>query len=117
MADHAKKVEEYFAERPEVVAAELESLRKLIFDVLPEAMEIFRYGAPVYNNRHGTEVIYLYGGKNHANLGFVRGIDLDDRKGILKGKGKSGRHIKIIPGVDRDDAALRDLIRQCGALR
>ena len=55
--------------------------------------------------------VYLYGGKDHANLGFVHGADLDDPGGLLEGKGIAGRHIKCWPGEVVDEPALTALVR------
>jgi hypothetical protein len=46
----------------------------------------------------------------HANVGFFRGAELADPKGLLQGTGKRMRHVKVRPGVDLDGAALEALI-------
>jgi hypothetical protein len=48
--------------------------------------------------------------KAHVNVGFFRGADLADPKGVLEGSGKSMRHVKIRPRDTLDDAALSNLI-------
>ncbi len=76
-----------------------------------------KWGAPTYSNAHGQAVIYLYGGKDHANLGFVRGVELQDAEGVLRGRGESGRHVEIYPGKEFPDAILKALVKQCSAMK
>src|SRR5437868_1507328 len=47
----------------------------------------------------------------HVNIGFFRGAEIDDPKGLLDGTGKFMRHVKLRPEVDIDIAALTGLIR------
>lgn len=116
MAKHEQTVEEYVSERSDEVQAVLESLRKLVEGALPHATLGMKWGAPVFSNSHGTPVIYLYGGKDHANLGFVRGAELDDPNGLLKGSGKEGRHVKIYPNDKVPKKDLKALIHQCASM-
>ena len=46
----------------------------------------------------------------HVNIGFFHGAALPDPSGMLEGKGKYMRHVKLKPGVATDSAALRRLI-------
>lgn len=46
----------------------------------------------------------------HANLGFFRGAWLPDPAEMLEGSGKLMRHVKLRPGEERDQAALRALV-------
>jgi hypothetical protein len=117
MEKSAGSFDGYIAERSEPVRAVLEDLRALVHEALPEASEDYRWGAPVFNNSHGVTVVYLYGGKDHANLGFVRGAELDDPRNILKGGGKAGRHVQIFPGDKVQRTALAALLRQCADMR
>lgn len=117
MADSRAAFEEYIAERDAPVRAVLEELRALVHAALPDAAEGFKWGAPVFDNAHGVTVVYLYGGKDHANLGFVRGAELDDPHRILKGSGKAGRHVQIFPGKTVPAAQLTALLAQCAALK
>jgi hypothetical protein len=53
---------------------------------------------------------YVNAFKDHVNVGFFRGAEIADPKGILEGNGKFMRHVKLGPGRDRDAAALLRLI-------
>lgn len=46
----------------------------------------------------------------HVNVGFFRGAELEDPDGLLEGKGRFMRHVKLRPGQLADEAALRRLI-------
>jgi hypothetical protein len=48
--------------------------------------------------------------KNHVNVGFFYGAELEDPAGLLEGTGKRMRHVKLRPGAPVDSAALGTLI-------
>jgi hypothetical protein len=74
-------------------------LRELVLDLAPDAIEqidtsahLLGYGyAKTYT--HLICVVILYG--DYVNLGFPRGVDLDDPDALLEGTGKKARHVKI----------------------
>ena len=76
-----------------------------------------KWGAPVFFNASGKPVVYLYGGVDHANLGFLHGAQLDDPDRILKGNGVSGRHVKFHPDEAISKVTLEKLLRQCAKLK
>jgi hypothetical protein len=48
--------------------------------------------------------------RNHVNVGFFFGADLEDPAGLLEGTGKRMRHVKLRPGAAVDAVALGALI-------
>jgi hypothetical protein len=48
--------------------------------------------------------------RDHANVGFFYGAELEDPARLLVGTGKRMRHVKLKPGHAVDSAALGDLI-------
>lgn len=46
----------------------------------------------------------------HVNVGFFHGAEIDDPNRLLEGSGKFMLHVKLEPGRDVDEAALRALI-------
>jgi hypothetical protein len=46
----------------------------------------------------------------HVNVGFFRGAELPDPRGLLEGAGKFMRHVKLRPGGPVDEEALDRLI-------
>ena len=53
---------------------------------------------------------YVNSFKSHVNVGFFYGAALEDPTGLLEGSGKRMRHVKLKPGPELNNAALRDLI-------
>ena len=47
---------------------------------------------------------------SHVNVGFFAGAFLDDPAGLLQGKGKRMRHVKVSPVISYDSDALTKLI-------
>lgn len=97
--------------------ATLEALRLLVKSALPELAEGMKWGAPVYSGSDGHPLVYLYGGKDHANLGFLLGAELDDPDELLKGSGKSTRTIKIYSSDEIPKKEIRNLLRQSAKLQ
>jgi len=54
---------------------------------------------------------YVNAFKAHVNVGFFRGAEIADPKGLLEGTGKFMRHVKLRPGHDRYPTALTKLIK------
>ena len=48
--------------------------------------------------------------KAHVNVGFFRGAEIPDPKGLLEGTGRFMRHVKLRPANDVDASALKGLI-------
>ena len=53
---------------------------------------------------------YVNAFKAHVNVGFFRGAEITDPKGLLEGTGKFMRHVKLRPERDVDVTALMKLI-------
>ena len=53
---------------------------------------------------------YVNAFKAHVNVGFFRGAEIADPKGLLEGTGKFMRHVKLRPGHDVNPTALTKLI-------
>lgn len=51
----------------------------------------------------------------HVNVGFFRGAEIADPKGLLEGTGKLMRHVKLRPELDVDATALTELIESAYA--
>ena len=46
----------------------------------------------------------------HVNVGFFHGASLPDPAGLLQGRGRSMRHVKLRPRVEVNESALEALI-------
>ncbi len=53
---------------------------------------------------------YVNAFRAHVNVGFFRGAEIADPKGLLEGTGRFMRHVKLRPGSDVDATVLRRLI-------
>jgi hypothetical protein len=53
---------------------------------------------------------YVNAFRAHVNVGFFRGADIADPKGMLEGTGKFMRHVKLRPERDVDATTLLRLI-------
>lgn len=58
---------------------------------------------------------YVNAFRHHVNIGFFRGTDLPDPAHLLEGTGKRMRHVKLRPGEEIDNTALRQLIQEAYA--
>ena len=112
VAETPRTVEQYVAARSKPVRETLKALRQLVKSTLPSLGEGMKWGAPVYSKPTGAPLAYLYGGKDHANLGFLRGAELDDPDNLLEGSGVSGRHIKVFAGQPLPRKQIQSLLRQ-----
>ena len=92
---------------------ELGEIARRWFEVMRECgnevREILHDGAPTTCL---GDVAFGYVGvyTAHVNVGLFHGASLSDPAGLLVGSGKRMRHVKLTPGTDVDDAALRSLI-------
>jgi hypothetical protein len=94
-------------------AGELGAIAKRWFEVMRGCGEDVR---ELLHDGHPTACIadsafaYVNAFRAHVNVGFFRGTEIADPKGLLEGTGKFMRHVKLRPGGDLDAAALMKLI-------
>ncbi|TKC16299.1 DUF1801 domain-containing protein [Robertmurraya kyonggiensis] len=71
------------------------SLRKIILNTSTELIEEYKWSMPNYS--YNGLVCYLQTAKNHVNLGFHRGNELQEKdvNKLLQGTGKALRYIRI----------------------
>ena len=79
----------------------IESIRKIFFGGNKELTEDIKYGGLVFNLSNA-----LIGGifpyKEHISIEFSNGAEFPDPSGLLEGKGKKRRHLKIVEKKDID---------------
>lgn len=97
-----KEVTTYIANAPEPQKSILNALRALIFDVVPDAVEEFKWSRPVYG--HNKDFAYLVANKNHVNFGFSQFTKIKNPTEILEGTGKTMRHVKLRSLEDIDES-------------
>ena len=98
------------------------SSRALIKDVYPEVVEVpwprqnvVGYG--IGPKKMSEHFCYIALHTDHVNLGFNQGAELPDPQGLLRGPGKTLRHVKIAEPGDLQDPALRQLLEAARAHR
>jgi hypothetical protein len=95
-------------------AGELVEIAQKWFEVMRECGDDVR---ELLHDGHPTACVddagFAYANvfKAHVNVGFFRGADLADPGRLLEGSGRFMRHVKLRPGLQVNDAALRALIR------
>jgi hypothetical protein len=92
---------------------DLGAIAKCWFDVMRDCGDDVR---EVLHDGHPTACIgdaafaYVNAFTAHVNVGFFRGAEIADPKGLLEGTGKFMRHVKLRPERDVDATALIKLI-------
>ena len=94
-----------------------QKLRELITDVYAEVVEVpwpkqqvTGYG--VGPKKMSEHFCYIGAHKEHVNLGFNYGADLDDPEHLLQGEGKKFRHVKFLNLKSLQQAGLGTLIEE-----
>ncbi|MGH6691704.1 MAG: DUF1801 domain-containing protein [Gammaproteobacteria bacterium] len=92
------------------------ALRTFVKRVEPELREAVKWGNGCWIGRNGP-VAYVHADTGYVQFGFFHGSTLKSPKGLLEGKGRYVRHIKVHDpsGIDRRTFAA--LLRQAAALR
>ena len=107
-------VEEYIAKQTPDQQAVLRKLRTLVRKAAPKLSEQIKWGFPWYVDKENVCVIMAAG--TWVDLGFYRGTDLKDPKGLLEGSGKGMRHIKVHNLSEIDEQYFTDLVKQAASL-
>src|SRR5213082_16979 len=95
-------------------AGELGTIARRWFEVMRSCGDDVR---ELLHDGHPTACVgdaafaYVNAFKAHVNVGFFRGAELTDPKGLLEGTGRFMRHVKLSPERDVDAAALMKLIK------
>ena len=95
----------------------VETLRRLIGSVAPEAHEIIYHDALGYGPTASgfDRILYVTVFEKHLNLGFFFGGFLPDPEGLLVGSGKRMRHLKIRSLQEAENPAITRLLAQAWA--
>ena len=93
---------------------ELGAIARRWFEVMRDCGDDVR---EILHDGHPTACVgdaafaYVNAFKAHVNVGFFRGAEIADPKGLLEGTGKFMRHVKLGRERDVDAAALTKLIQ------
>ncbi len=89
-------------------------IRELMRRDARDAEEVISYGIPAYRRKRIIAVISPT--KKDITFSFSRGAQMEDRYGMLRGEGKSSKHIKIKSPADFNATAVRYYVKQAIAL-
>jgi hypothetical protein len=90
-----------------------EKLRAIVKETLPEAVELVKWGQPVYVYK-GKNIITLMLYDDHINYGLFMGARLKSRR--LEGTGKGLRHVKVYGMRDVDEKEFARLAKDAAEL-
>lgn len=88
----------------------VQEIRKLMHLYAPEAEEVMSYGIPNYRGKKILAVISP--AKTYITLAFSRGIDFEDKYGLLEGVGKVSKNLRFKEFKDINKEAVRYYIKQ-----
>lgn len=85
-------------------------IRELMKECAPNVQELISYGIPAYRGKRILAVISPT--KKDITFSFSRGAQFEDKYGLLRGVGKSSKHVKLKLIATANKEALRYYIRQ-----
>jgi len=103
-------VDGYIANLDEPLAAIVSKLRQIVLMTAPGVYETIKWSQPVYES--DGPFVYIRAYTNHVDLGFWRGIDIRDPRGLLQGRGEKMRHLKFTSTAEIDASAISEFIVQ-----
>ena len=100
----------------------MKRLREIVLAIHPDTCEVVRLGdrAATYGvgpKKMSEGYAYLLPYEAWVNLGFYKGADLPDPKGLLEGTGAKMRHVKIRSLEEAERPAVRALLKAALAER
>ncbi|TMB57576.1 MAG: DUF1801 domain-containing protein [Chloroflexi bacterium] len=105
-----RTADEYMAAFDDWRTDAMKRLRELVGEAAPHSAVSIKWSQPVWE--WNGPMIWMKAEKNHVNLGFWRGAELDDPDGVLEGDGDRMRHVKVTSVDTIPDEAIRNLVRQ-----
>lgn len=110
-----KDIEAFLAAYPPEVRELALAARQLVKDVFSEAEETLDESAKIIGYGYGPGykglVCTLILSQSGVKLGIVRGTELPDPKGLLRGSGKVHRHVQLQTIADLKKPGLKPLLK------
>jgi len=94
-------------------AEAVRGLAGLISRVVPKAVQTIKWAQPVFEL--AGPFAFIRPAARHVTLGFWRGADMKDPRGVLEGDGSRMKHIKL-RSAELDEKLLGGFIREAVAL-
>jgi hypothetical protein len=108
--------DEYLEDQSPKNQAIIRALRRFVKRVEPGLSEAVKWGNGCWIGSRGP-VAYVYSDTQYVQFGFFYGSSLKDPQGLLEGKGKYVRHIKVGKRTAIDEPAFAALLRQAARPR
>lgn len=115
-------MDRHLADVPPETRATVDAARRMVRSVAPGAVEVPYHSRPPANpstmwklaryTLNGENVVGIGTYTRHSTLYFYRGRELDDRNGMLAGRGKEMRSVTLREPADADGPALKQLVRR-----
>ena len=107
----AKTIDEYIAGLGgDWRAATVTELRRVVDDAAPDAEASIKWAQPVWESDGPFAYVKAFG--RSVNIGFWRGVQLDDPQGILEGDGDRMKHVTLREGDQVRADELAAFVRQ-----
>lgn len=103
--------DEYFADQAADKQEIISAIKQFIAKTAPDLSKGSKWGQGIWL-AGDLPVAFVHVEPDYVQLGFYGGSLLDDPKGLLEGKAKYIRHVKIRSPKDIDETALAPLVKQ-----
>src|SRR5215813_5181690 len=103
--------DEYFADQAPRNRSIIRALRKFVERAAPRLQESVKWGNGCWL-KGKAPVAYVYSAPDHVQFGFFNGSALNDQNGLLRGKGRFVRHIRVATPDDIEEEAFTALLKQ-----
>lgn len=85
-------------------------LRRLVKQAAPSVDEAIKWAQPVFSDN--GPAVWIKAFKNHVSMGFWRGLELSDPRGLLESNGQKMAHLKIKGLPEINAREIQRLVRQ-----
>jgi hypothetical protein len=92
----------------------IRALRRFVKRAEPGLREAVKWGNGCWIGSNGP-VAYVYSATGYVQFGFFQGASLKDPNGLLEGKGKYVRHIKVRHPSEIDERTFAALLRHAAS--
>ncbi len=106
---HDPGIDAWFDARPDELGHIARTWFNEMRDTGEDVLELIHDGYPVACIEDAP-FAYVNVFTSHVNVGFFAGAFLNDPNGLMQGKGKRMRHVKVSPVISLDSDALSRLI-------
>lgn len=105
--------EDLIAMYPPIVQYIASRLRAIVYEELPDAEEaVWTGGWRMSLYKDISEICGIGPVKDYVNFYLTRGVDIPDPDGLMEGKGKGIRHVKVRSPDDIPEESIRNFIRE-----